>query len=68
MEDMVSVLSWECWLCEDAIDITDWARLLLTGSGPRRDKQPNGADGVHVHSVHHQPPTCPVSIHYRTIA
>ena len=33
MEDMVSVLMWECCEWDEAMDITDWARLLLTGSG-----------------------------------
>lgn len=32
MEDTVSVLTWECWLWEDTMDMTDWARLLLPGS------------------------------------
>lgn len=33
MEDMVSVLMWECCEWDEAMDITDWTRLLLTGSG-----------------------------------
>lgn len=52
MEDTVSVLSWECWLWEEAMDMTDWARLLLTGSagekGLSRDTgppQPTRASG-----------------------
>jgi len=32
MEETVSVLIWECWLWEDTMDMTDWARLLLAGS------------------------------------
>lgn len=36
MEETVSVLSCECWLCDDAMDMTDWARLLLTGSAGSR--------------------------------
>lgn len=32
MEDTVSVLTWECWLWEDTMDMTDCARLLLPGS------------------------------------
>lgn len=28
----MSVLIWECWLWEDTMDMTDWARLLLAGS------------------------------------
>lgn len=32
MEEAVSVLSWECWLWEDSMDMTDGARLLLAGS------------------------------------
>lgn len=32
MEDTVSVLSWDCWLWDEAMDITDCARLLLKGS------------------------------------
>lgn len=32
MEEMVSVLIWECWLWDDTMDMTDWARLLLAGS------------------------------------
>ncbi|TNN52693.1 hypothetical protein EYF80_037073 [Liparis tanakae] len=32
MEDMVSVLMWECCEWDEAKDITDWTRLLLTGS------------------------------------
>lgn len=35
MEDRVSVLISECWLWEEAMDITDCARLLLTGSEER---------------------------------
>lgn len=35
MEDTVSVLTWECWLWEDTMDMTDWARLLLPGSSER---------------------------------
>lgn len=26
------MLIWECWLWEDTMDMTDWARLLLAGS------------------------------------
>jgi len=32
MEETVSVLICECWLWEDAMDMTDWARLLLAAS------------------------------------
>lgn len=32
MEETVSVLIWECWLWDDTMDMTDWARLLLAGS------------------------------------
>lgn len=32
MEETVSALIWECWLWEDTMDMTDWARLLLAGS------------------------------------
>lgn len=32
MEETVSVLTCECWLWEDTMDMTDWARLLLAGS------------------------------------
>lgn len=32
MDESVSVLIWECWLWEDTMDMTDWARLLLAGS------------------------------------
>ena len=32
MEETVSVLIWDCWLWEDTMDMTDWARLLLAGS------------------------------------
>lgn len=32
MEEMVSVLICECWLWEEAMDMTDWARLLLAAS------------------------------------
>lgn len=35
MEDMVSVLISECWLWEEAMDMTDCARLLLAGSKER---------------------------------
>lgn len=40
MEETVSVLIWECWLWEDTMDMTDWAKLLLAGSveaGGRRE-------------------------------
>lgn len=32
MEETVSALICECWLWEDTMDMTDWARLLLAGS------------------------------------
>lgn len=32
MEETVSVLICECWLWEEAMDMTDWARLLLAAS------------------------------------
>lgn len=38
MEEAVSVLSWECWLWEDSMDMTDGARLLLAGSSKTGDE------------------------------
>lgn len=31
MEEIVSVLIWECWFWEDIMDMIDWVRLLLAG-------------------------------------
>ena len=46
MEDMVSVLISECWLWEEAMDMTDWARLLLAGSKEREEGSDKTWSGV----------------------
>lgn len=50
----MSVLMWECCECDEAMDITDWARLQLTGSGSQHRERRHALDSETMETQHKQ--------------